>query len=41
VQGNKIVDAEKLRRKGIEELKRIAREHPQVKFQDRRVVDVP
>jgi len=39
-KGNKIVDAEKLRRKGIEELKRIAREHPRVKFQNGRAVDV-
>jgi len=40
-QGNKTVEAEKLRRKGIEELRRIAREHPRVKFQDGRAVDVP
>lgn len=39
--GNKIIDAEKLRRKGIEELKRIAREHSRVKFKDGRVFDVP
>jgi hypothetical protein len=38
-QGNTIVDAEKLRRKGIEELKRIAREHPRVKFKDGRAFD--
>jgi hypothetical protein len=40
-KGNKIVDAEKLRRKGIEELKRIAREHSRVKFKDGRCFDVP
>jgi hypothetical protein len=38
-RGNKIIDAEKLRRQGIEELKRIAREHSRVKFQNGRVYD--
>jgi hypothetical protein len=40
-QGNTIVEAEKFRRKGIEELKRIAREHSRVRFQDGRAFDVP
>lgn len=38
-QGNRIVTAEKLRRQAIEELKRIAREHPKVRFQGDRVFD--
>jgi hypothetical protein len=38
-QGNKIIDAERLRRQGIEELKRIARDHSRVKFIDGRAVD--
>jgi hypothetical protein len=40
-EGNRVVDAEKIRRKGIEELKRVAKEHPRVKFQDGRAVDIP
>jgi len=39
-KGSKVVDAEKLRRKAIEEVKRIAREHSQVKFLGGRVFDV-
>ena len=39
-KGSKVVDAEKLRRKAIEEVKRIVREHSQVKFLDGRVFDV-
>jgi hypothetical protein len=38
-QGNRIVTAEKLRWKAIQELRRIAKEHSRVKFQDGRAVD--
>jgi hypothetical protein len=38
-QGNRIITAERLRRQAIEELKRIAREHPKVRFQDNRAFD--
>jgi hypothetical protein len=40
-QGNRIVTAEKLRRKAIEEAKRIAREHSKVRFKHGRAFDVP
>jgi len=40
-QGNVTVDSEKLRWKAIQELKRVAKEHPRVKFQEGQAVDVP
>lgn len=40
-QGNRIATAEKLVWKGIQELKRVVKEHPRVKFQNGRAVDVP